>query len=138
MNALLVDTNCLISYFTDRNPKQHEAISTYVDDAASLTRELCLVPNVVSELVYVLRAIYSQPEQSVARIIADTLNTPGFEYLELHPLRSILDVWPTPVKQYGDATLAAIAMQTGTPILTFDRSFCRQLGRLDIPCEVPQ
>lgn len=40
MNKYLIDTNCLISFVTDRNPEQQKIISKYFEDAADLKCDL--------------------------------------------------------------------------------------------------
>jgi predicted nucleic acid-binding protein len=137
MTDFLIDTNCLLSYFTDRSPEQHVAISSYVLRASQLELSLTVVPHVLSELVYVLERVYQQPAPRVADLIAKTLKTPGIEYLDLHPMHEILKVWPTDMVQYGDAVIAATARVTGLAVLTFDRGFARGLLGLNIGHQVP-
>lgn len=63
------------------------------------------------------------------------LNTPGIDYLDLHPIHAIL-VWPKELRDYGDGVIAATARTTGLAVLTFDRGFARQLQRLEIGHEI--
>jgi predicted nucleic acid-binding protein len=137
VTAYLVDTNCLISYYTDRSPSQHEAISAYVLRATELALSLHIVPHVLSELVYVLERVHDVSSPRVADLVRKTLDTPGIEYLEAHPVGQILDVWPRPISDYGDAVVAAVALGSRMPVLTFDRTFARRLGRLGVEAEIP-
>ena len=135
MTDYLVDTNCLLSYFTDRSPEQHAVVVNYVSRASQLQLSLMVTPHVLSELVYVLERVYQEPATRVADLVAKTLRTPGIEYLDLHPIQQILDLWPTGMPQYGDAVIAATARATGLAVLTFDRGFARGLQRLAIAHE---
>lgn len=137
MTDYLVDTNCLLSYFTDRSPEQHAAVSDYVLRAGQLELSLTVTPHVLSELVYVLERVYQEPATRVADLVAKTLRTPGIEYLDLHPIQQILDLWPNGMPRYSDAVIAATAQTTGLAVLTFDRGFATGLQRLAIAHEVP-
>jgi predicted nucleic acid-binding protein len=137
MTDYLIDANCLVSYYTDRSPEQHVIVDDLVSRATSLKFRLCIVPHVLSEVIYVLSRVYDVPSTRVSYMVEQTLATPGIDYLESHPLQRILSLWPERVTEYGDAVLAAVAVETNTPILTFDKAFARQLKRLEIPHEVP-
>jgi len=135
MTDYLIDTNCLLSYFTDRSPAQHAVISRYVLRASRLELSLSVTPHVLSELVYVLCRVYQEPDTRVADLVTKTLDTPGINYLDTHPVRAVLALWPGEMAGYGDAVLAATARKTGLPVLTFDRAFARELKRLEITHE---
>ncbi|MEA3385020.1 MAG: hypothetical protein U9Q89_00975, partial [Thermodesulfobacteriota bacterium] len=54
MQKVVIDTNCLISYVTDRNLKQQEIVSSVLEQAASL--KICIYCHfhVISEFIFVL------------------------------------------------------------------------------------
>ena len=54
MTAHILDTHCLVTFVTDRNPPLRKRISDILERAASLDEDLCVIANVISEFVYVL------------------------------------------------------------------------------------
>ncbi len=133
MNAILIDTNCLISYVTDRNLSQQAVIARYIDDAIALKCELVIVSNVLTEFAYVLTKIYSLKPESVSAMLSDILKTPGIRFQEAYYPQTVLKFWPNRFPDYGDAVLAAAASAMKLPILTFDAAFRKQLEQVHIP-----
>ena len=71
MRTLVIDTNALISFVTDRNPVQQEKIAVIFDEAARLKIAILCPQNVLTEFVYVLEKIYNL---HFARLKADFVN----------------------------------------------------------------
>ncbi len=137
MNHWLVDTNCLVSFFTDRSPAQHSTMVELFEAAGRLESRLVFLSHVIGEFVYTLQSVYDVGPQTVASMLADMARQPGVELSSESDLPGVLTVWPARVSDYGDAVVAAAAMSLEIPVLTFDKSFARQLKRLEIPHEVP-
>ena len=136
MTAFLVDTNCLLSYVTERSPAQQEAIAKHVESAARLDSRLIVLPHVVSEFVYVVQSVYGLEAQSVKELLSGLLATPGMDVRESFGLQRVLELWPATCGDYGDAVMAAAAIEMRLPVLTFDRAFARQLLRAGAECEL--
>ena len=132
MNSFLIDTNCLVSYVTDRAPDQQEKVSRIIEDAAKLNTQIHLIPNVITELLYTLQGVYHTRGQLIAELIGDLLETPGVVLHETFRIGNVLTIWPRKIRDYGDAVLAAAAMDLNIPVLTFDKSFAKQLSALKI------
>lgn len=131
MKARLFDTHCLLSYVTDRNQEQLEKVSRPIDEAA-LHSELYITSNVVSEFVHILEHVYERDTSFIQQLLAALMAQPGIHYLPVHPLDRVLALWPTHIRDYGDAALAAAAEELKTPLFTFDRTFARQLEAVGI------
>jgi predicted nucleic acid-binding protein len=136
MKSFLIDTNCLLSFVTDRNPSQLEKISAVIEEAARLNLVLYILPNVISEFVYVLQNVYEKDDLVIVGMLRDLHATPGIELRSSFELDGILEIWPQPVKDYGDAVLAAASETLRIPVLTFDRDFAKQLKKANITCEL--
>jgi len=136
MKSFLIDTSCLLSYVTDRNPAQLEKISAIVEEAARLNLVLYILPNVISEFVYVLQSVYEKDDLLIAEMLRDLHATPGMELCSSFELDRILGIWPRSIRDYGDAVLAASSAALRVPVLTFDRDFAKQLKKADIACEL--
>ena len=48
----IIDTNCLLSFVTDRNPIQNECMAAVFERAAKLEEEILVISNVITEFVY--------------------------------------------------------------------------------------
>lgn len=135
MRRYLLDTNCLISFLTDRNIDQQNKISQYFEDAGNLKNELLVACNIISELVYVLEKVYGIAVKKISHIIKALINTPGIiVYNNFYPV-TLLDVWPDLIPDYGDAVLTSVALEENLPVITFDRTFSKQLKVLKIKAE---
>lgn len=135
MTSWLIDTNCLVSFVTDRNPSQRALVRRWLAEAAGLSRQLVVLSHVIGEFVYALQTVHGASRHTVAQMVGDLLRQPGVEHSARFEIDTLLELWPEQVKGYGDAAIAAVARVTGMPILTFDRIFCRQIARLDIAYE---
>ncbi|MCI5210277.1 MAG: type II toxin-antitoxin system VapC family toxin, partial [Candidatus Electrothrix sp. ATG2] len=56
MKKILIDTNCLMSFVTDRNPTQQEKAYTLFQKAARLEMLILCHQHVLSEFVFVLNS----------------------------------------------------------------------------------
>lgn len=133
MREYLVDTNCLVSFITDRNPRQQAVIAKYFENAADLEITLCVIGPVISELVYVLNKIYRVEPEAIARSLRALIETPGIELIDGYHASSILELWPRSIADFGDAVLAAAAREAKYTLLTFDRPLAKALRKLSIP-----
>jgi predicted nucleic-acid-binding protein len=134
----IIDTNCLLSFVTDRNPIQNECMAAVFERAAKLEEEILVISNVISEFVYVQLSVYAQEESLIAGMVSDLLKHPGVQYHHGFLLDSILELWPESFREFGDAVIAAAAKLLELPVYTFDRVFRRQLERVSIPVHTPQ
>ncbi len=133
MKRFLIDTNCLISYVTDRNLEQQEIITRVFEEAANFKDELIILSNVITEFVYVLDKIYAVESNKIREILIALTETPGISIDFKFSLEPVLLLWPQIIRDYGDAVLASYAKQEGIPLLTFDRTLSRQLRGVKIP-----
>jgi predicted nucleic-acid-binding protein len=133
MREYLVDTNCLISFITDRNPQQQAVIAKYFENAADLEISLYVIGHVITELVYVFNKVYRVETDVIAKSLQALVETPGIELLDGFHTSLILELWPHSISDFGDAVLAAAARESQYTLLTFDRSLAKALRKLNIP-----
>ena len=130
MSRVLLDTNILVSVLTDRDLEQQARASEIFEMAATGKVRILLHQIVISELVYVLSNLYRVRAEKVAAILSDLLATPGVETVAALSWPRVLDLWPRRVADFGDAALAAAALEKrNVAIATFDQRFIRQLRR---------
>lgn len=136
MTNYFIDTNCLISYLTDRNPEQQNRIASYFEDAAILKHRITVIQNVITEFVYVFIRVYKMKPEEIREIILDLINTPGMRIEQSFPAPAFLHLWPGYIEDYGDALLVAAVQTSRGVLLTFDRKLRKSCARLNIFTEV--
>ncbi len=133
MKRVVIDTNVVISFLTDRDPRQQEIAARLFEDAAAAKQDIILHQSVITEVVYVLRNLYNQTAVQVAGMIRDLMDMPGITVVDEMPWARLLEIWPAIIENYADAALAAVADSGGYEYLaTFHRRFRKQLKRLGI------
>jgi predicted nucleic-acid-binding protein len=128
MKKLVIDTNALISFVTDRNLVQQEKITAIFEDAAKLKITVLCPQNVLTEFVYVLDRIYKHPKPKIRSMIADFITLPGVQIIHALNFEILLKLWPDQIADFGDAIVASVCMvEKGSRIVTFDTKFIRTL-----------
>jgi predicted nucleic acid-binding protein len=133
MRQVLVDTNVLLSFLTDRNLEQQERAAELFQKAGG-GEHVLLVPQVaLTEMVYVLLNLYRVSAADVAATLGDLLDMPGVLAVDEVSWPEVLDLWPATVADFGDAVLAAVArQQSPEAVATFDGPFTKRLRRLGL------
>jgi predicted nucleic acid-binding protein len=128
MTSIVVDTNVLLSFLTDRDAAQQKKSSDLLRAAASRDLELVLHQQVVTEIIYVLMNRYGQSRGHTAEIIADLLALPGVVTVDRLEWSGVLALWPKPFRDFSDAVLAATCRSgRHDAVATFDETFKRLL-----------
>ena len=130
MKNILLDTNTLLSYVTDRNKKQSDTMLEIFNRAGKLEFQVCIISNVITEFVYVLQKIYNAKPKLISNILIDMNAMPGVYLHHGFFPETLYSIWPDKVKDYGDAFLSAASIELNYPIATFDRKFGNQLIKL--------
>ena len=132
MKKYLIDTTCLISFITDREPGQQRIIAKYFEDAADMKCELVIVDSVITELVYVLEKVYMINMKIISDILHSLIETPGITVHNNFDLSKILRLWPYKIRDYGDAVIASHAVGEKLKVITLDLKFTKQLSECNI------
>jgi predicted nucleic acid-binding protein len=133
VKILIIDTNALISFVTDRNPAQQDKIAEVLDRAAQLKLRVLCPQNVLTEFIYVMDTVYTIPKAEIRNIVQDFVKLPGIEIVHEISLKTLFQFWPAKVPDYGDAIIAAVCKDTkGSSVATFDRKFCARLKKLNL------
>lgn len=138
MKKYVLDTNCLLSYVTDRNKQQRLAIEKYFELAFHYEIELIVISSVVTEFVYVLTNIYSLEASDVNSIISDLMQTPGIKFEEGYYPDKIVKFWPAAIQNFGDAVVGAYGDAAHLEVITFDSSFSRELKKINVKVTIPK
>lgn len=133
MTRVVLDTNVLVSFLTDRDPSQQAQAARLLTRAAAGEIQVILHQSVAMELAYVLRNLYSLSSEDIAPLLRDLLALPGVVVTDRLPWSTVLDLWPSRVPDLADAILAAVAsVDRCDAIATFDRAFRRRMAKLGV------
>jgi predicted nucleic-acid-binding protein len=130
MKNILLDTNALLSYVTDRNKKQSETMLDIFNRAGKLEFEICIISNVITEFVFVLQKVYKTKSELISNILRDMNSMTGVNLHHGFFPETLYSIWPDKVKDYSDAFLSAASIELNYPVATFDRKFGKQLMKL--------
>ena len=133
MKKVIIDTNGLISFVTDRNVSQQQKIAQLFNDAARLKKIILCHHHVLSEFVYVLSSVYKLSNQDIHVMIAGLVAMPGVEFVADVNMGMVLRYWPDYISDYGDAVIAAYCKTNKKSlIMTFDKKLKNALDRLGL------
>lgn len=133
MTRVLLDTNVIISFLTDRDKKQQALAARLLEQGADGEVELLLHQVVAVEVVYVLRNRYGVEAAAVAQVLRELLTMPGVTTVDAIPWGALLDLWPATVSGLADAVLAAVCRaERCDAVATFDTGLQRSLARLNL------
>jgi predicted nucleic-acid-binding protein len=128
MKKVVIDTNALISFVTDRSPAQQENIAVVFEDAARLKTAILCLQNVLTEFVYVLEKIYRHPKPQLRQMIADFIALPGLRLNHEVDLESLLKLWPDQIPDFGDPIVAVVCKtEKDAVVATFGKRFVLSL-----------
>jgi predicted nucleic acid-binding protein len=130
VKEILVDTNVLVSFFTDRNQDQQVRAAALFRAAANREVTLAVHAISISEMVYVLRNLYKVEPPKIAHAIRLLLAMPGVLSIGEVVWSLVLERWPETISSLGDAILAAAAIEGGyDAVATFDVPLGKKLAK---------
>lgn len=136
MDRWLLDTNAVVSLFTDRNEAQRNEVVFAFDKAMRGEIELVLHQHVMSETVFTLMNVYLISNSKVSEIIRDLVDHPNVILENDISWVRILDLWPSVLRDFGDAIVAAVAREKGYVVFTFDKRFQKILEKLRVEVKI--
>ncbi len=133
---IVLDTNILISFLTDRDLAQQAEANEIISSAASGEHRILLPQHVLTEMVFVLQNLYEVPAATCAEYLERLLAMPGVEPEHELSWTDVLDLWPKTLADFGDAIVIAACLRARSDALaTFDnklRKRARQRGILTL------
>lgn len=130
MKRVLIDTNVLVSFLTDRDLVQQEKAAKLLARAAARELEVVLHLVAATETVYVLQNLYGVPPEQAAAALKSLLALPGLVAVCDLDWSRLLDLWPGRIPAFADAALAAAARANRCDaVATFDVGLARRLRR---------
>lgn len=133
MKKIVIDTNTLISFVTNRNLKQQKMASSLFDNASQLKTLILCPQNVLTEFVFVMDKVYGVSSIKINKILYDFVSMPGIEVIHELDVGQLLLYWPKHFNDFGDAIIASVCKGIkGTSVATFDRKFKNSLKKANL------
>jgi predicted nucleic acid-binding protein len=121
MKRLILDTNVLIRFLVQDDPKQSAGAAKLINEAQSGALELVLDRMVIAELVYVLMGHYKRVRVDVANTLLAIVQSPFVRADDESLLIDALLRFRDHSVDFVDAWLSAKAAALSFPIASFDR-----------------
>lgn len=133
MKRVVVDTNVIASFLTNRNASQQAKAAALLDAAQGRQVEIVVPQIVLAELLYVLQNLYGVSREETAATLHDLLALPGLQTMDALSWARVLELWPGVLPDFADAALVAICEEARLDaVATFDAAFRRRLPRLKL------
>lgn len=123
MKRVHLDANVVLRFLRDDDAKQSPAARRLIGEANTGKIVLILSTVTVAEIFYALRASYKLPRPEIATLLSGLLRSGVFEAEDELRLLDALARVQTANVDFGDAWLAATAVEAGETVATFDDDF---------------
>lgn len=126
MKQVVIDTNALISFVTDRNYDQQEKMGELLEAASHLKVAILCHQNVLTEFIFVMVRVYNVSRETIRTMVMDLIDLPGVTVVHDIDYKLLLSLWPNSFPDLGDAILAALCKtRKHSQLATFDRKFAK-------------
>ena len=133
MKLVVIDTNALISFVTDRNLAQQEKVAALFEASSHLKVGILCHQNVLTEFVFVMERVYAVPKETINAMIADFIALPGVEIVHDLDYKVLLALWPAPFVDFGDAILAVLCKsRKNAALVSFDERFAKSAVKIGL------
>jgi len=127
MKTYLVDTNVFLRFFLKDHSTHFAKAKKYFSQAKAGKIKLILVPQIVFEINYVLKKVYSQKNIKIANLLIDTVSSP---YIQTQDQKVLIDSLNTYKKiniDLVDIYLYQLSKHQKAQVLSFDKDFNKLL-----------
>lgn len=130
---VVLDTNVLVSFLTNRNDSQRVAARRLLLDAGAGEVAAVFPQFAMFEVAYVLKSVYESDDSTIASSLEAILEMPGVLIVDDCPWRRVLEYWPGSIRSLTDAAFVAVASGGRYDALaTFDRKLARRLPKFGV------
>jgi predicted nucleic-acid-binding protein len=131
---IALDTNVLVRYVTDDDPRQSPAAAQFIEQTLSAGRPGFIGLVTLAELTWVLRSRHRAAQDEVRVVVEELASDPRFKLQDSNAVWLALDMSESASADFPDALVAALATTHGcTHGVTFDKDATRLPGMRLLP-----
>jgi len=123
MKKFIVDTNVFLRFLLKDNKKFYQTASEYFSQAKKKKLILILIPEVIFELDYVLRGVYSLSRKESAEVLQKLVKSPDLEVKNRNNLIEALEEYQKINADLVDLFIAETAKSERAKVVSFDKDF---------------
>ena len=122
-NCSIIDTNILLRFLTGDDKGKAAQCEALFQNAINGNERLLISDVCIAELIWTLESYYREERFAIADKVESLLNTPGFEYSDIHLLFEAIKRYRSFTVDYIDAYHAAMAKKRSCDIYSYDKDF---------------
>lgn len=123
MKKFVADTNVFLRFLLRDNEKYYLEAEKYFSQAKKKKLVLILIPQVVFELNYVLRGVYSLSRKESAEILTRLVKSPDLEVKNRQILIETIEKYQKINADLVDLFIYETAKDEGAKVISFDKDF---------------
>ena len=120
-NMVMFDTNMILRYLLDDNTDMADKADGYIKKG-----NVCVTIEVIAEVVYVLKGVYSMDRDKISKTLAEFL--PLVKCRDIDVLKVAIDIFAERNLDFIDCVLYAYHSVNGTEIATFDKKLLKLIN----------
>ncbi len=137
-HKVVIDTNLLVRYLTEDDPKKAESVGNLLKSAENGTFRILIPSIVIAELIWVLESSYRLKSNEIADLVDAIINTPGVDVTDKKNIISAIQLYRISNIDFIDAWIIEFArIQRAQTIYTFDKKHFKNVGDLTIKSPLP-
>lgn len=125
MKKYIVDSNVFLRFLLKDNKKYYQTAQRYFQQAKQGKIELILIPQVILEIDYVLRGVYSLSRKESAEILAKLVKSPDLKVKNRNLLIEVVEKYRKMNVDLLDLYLYETARMEKVEVFSFDQDFAR-------------
>lgn len=123
MKKYIVDSNVFLRFILRDNERHYQIAKDYFSRAKHGKIILILIPEVVLEINYVLRGVYSLSREKSAEYLATFVKSPYFQVQERNVLMGAIEKYERLNIELADLFIYETAQDKEAEVLSFDKDF---------------
>lgn len=125
MKKFFVDTNVILRFLLHDNEEYYKKAVSYFEEAKKGKIELNLIPEVLFEMDYVLREVYSLSKQEVVEVSLKLIKSPYLKIMDRSVLIQSLEKYGSISIDLFDIYLYYFSLSKKGSVLSFDKDFAK-------------
>lgn len=129
-----VDTNVLLRYILEDDPRQTPTATRFLEDDARLTDPILVNPVLLVELVWTLARKDGFDKPDILAILDELTDSPRVAFVPPGPIEAAIDAWRRGRADFADCLIAALNADAGArTTVTFDKMAAAEPGFSAVP-----